>query len=70
MQTLRNILSRNIKTLRSEKGMSQEELAYLCELHRTYISDIECCTRNVSIDNIEKISNALNITASELLKEK
>lgn len=70
MQTLRNILSSNIKTLRSEKGISQEELAYLCELHRTYISDIECCTRNVSIDNIEKIAKAFNITASELLKER
>ena len=59
-----------IKELRLKAHISQEELAELCDLHRTYISDIERCNRNVSIDNIEKIAKALHITASDLLKER
>lgn len=69
MENLRTILAHNIKKLRSELNMSQEHLADLCELHRTYISDIERGNRNVSIDNIEKIANALHIAPFELLKE-
>ncbi len=68
-QTLREVLSTNMKTYRSAADLSQEQLADLCELHRTYISDIERCNRNVSIDNIEKIANALNVSPSDLLKE-
>lgn len=67
---LRQILAKNIRTLRLTAHISQEELAELCSLHRTYISDIERGNRNVSIDNIEKIATALHITASDLLKEK
>ena len=52
---------------RERKQYSQEKLADLCNLHRTYISDIECFKRNVSLDNIEKIANALEIPASDLL---
>lgn len=69
MSNLREILSQNMKKLRTQNSLSQEELALNCGLHRTYISDIECCSRNVSIDNIEKIADALNTSASELLKE-
>lgn len=66
--SLREILSYNIKKYRSLLHLSQEGLADLCNLHRTYISDIERCNRNVSIDNIEKIASALNVTPSTLLK--
>lgn len=66
---LRQILADNMKTLRTKNNISQEDFAALCNLHRTYISDIERCNRNVSIDNIEKIAEAFHITASELLKE-
>lgn len=69
MAYFRIILARNIRQLRSELNMSQEYLADLCQLHRTYISDIERGNRNVSIDNIEKIANALHVTPSDLLKE-
>lgn len=69
IRTLRKILADNMKTLRIRENISQEDFAALCDLHRTYISDIERCTRNVSIDNIEKIAAALHITASELLQE-
>ena len=51
----------NLKTLRLEKGLSQEKLAELSELHRTYISSIELGKRNVSLKNIEAISKALDV---------
>lgn len=66
---LREILATNMKTLRARDNISQEDFADLCGLHRTYISDIERCNRNISIDNIERIANAFNVTASDLLKE-
>lgn len=69
MVCLRTILAHNIKQLRNKSNISQEQLADLCQLHRTYISDIERSNRNVSIDNIEKIANALHVTPSDLLKE-
>lgn len=69
-KTLRKIMAENLRVLRLAEHVSQEELAELCGLHRTYISDIERCNRNVSIDNIEKIAKALHISASDLLKEK
>ena len=69
MYMLRETLSKNIKARREEIGLSQEALADLCGLHRTYISDIERCQRNVSIDNVERIAQALGVTASELLRE-
>lgn len=65
---LRLVVGENIRRIRMKASLSQEELAELCGLHRTYISDIERGTRNVSIDNIEKISINLHVDASELLK--
>ncbi len=68
-RSLRQVLADNMKALRAKENISQEDFAALCDLHRTYISDIERCNRNISIDNIEKIAAAFNITASDLLKE-
>ncbi len=65
---LREILSYNIKILRIEKGWSQEYLANECELDRTYISAVERCRWNVSLSNIEKIANTLDVEAWQLLK--
>ena len=58
-----------IRHIRQNKKISQEELADLCCLHRTYISDIELGKRNVSLENIEKIAKALNMTISEIFVE-
>lgn len=66
---IRETLSRNIKRYRKEQNLSQEEFADIVGIHRTYIGSIERCERNVSIDNIEKISKAMGISASDLLKE-
>jgi len=57
-----------IKSNRLEKKISQEKLAHLSDLDRTYIHSIEKGERNISIVTIEKISKALNIQIHELLK--
>lgn len=63
------IFSKNVKYYRKRLGISQEKLAELADLHRTYISSIELGKRNVSILNIEKIANALGIAPYKLLME-
>ena len=69
MNPIRLILSKNMKKYRGVLNISQEELAYRCGLHRTYISDVERCNRNISIDNIEKIAHALSVAPANLLTE-
>lgn len=66
---IKKIFGTNLRKLRTEKGFSQEKFAELCGLHRTYISDIECFQRNVSLENIQKIAEALQIPAYFLLME-
>ncbi len=61
-------IGERIRYFRTKRGMSQEELSFEAELHRTYISDIERGVRNVSIVNIKKIASALNTSVSELTK--
>ena len=60
----------NVKYYRKERGYSQEHLAELSGLHRTYISALEREKRNISIDNIEKIAKALDIEPYQLLLER
>ncbi len=67
-QDIKLKLGQKIKEIRIKQGYSQEELASLSKLHRTYISDIERGERNVSVENIEKIAKALKIEPNELLK--
>jgi transcriptional regulator with XRE-family HTH domain len=55
-----------IKQRRHELGISQEELSFRAKLHRTYISDIERGSRNPSLENIEKLAKALDISVSAL----
>jgi transcriptional regulator with XRE-family HTH domain len=54
-----------VKELRLLKGYSQQAFSYECELDRTYIASIENGKRNVSIENIEKITVALNISFTD-----
>ena len=60
------IFAKNVKKYRLEKGLSQEKLGFLCNLHRTYISDIETCKRSISLKNIERIAVALEIPPFKL----
>jgi len=57
----------NLRTARLRKGLSQEELADLCGLHRTYVGSIERGERNISIDNMERLAASLDIKLTELL---
>ena len=58
-----------VRKVRLEQGISQEELADRCGLHRTYISDVELGKRNISLENIERIAISLNRTLSDFFKE-
>lgn len=62
------ILGENVRSLRIERQLTQEQLAELCNLHRTYIGAIERGDRNVSLNNIVKVAQALNVTPSDLLQ--
>jgi transcriptional regulator with XRE-family HTH domain len=55
-----------VRELRKQKGLSQEALALACDLDRTYIGGVERGERNISLVNIYKIAEALNVSASEL----
>ena len=68
-EEIRVAYGKAVRTIRQNKKISQEELADLCGLHRTYISDIELGKRNVSLENIDKIAQALQVKKSELFVE-
>lgn len=59
---IRKKIGLRIKSLREEKELSQKDLAYSSDLDRTYIASVENGKRNISIINIEKIANGLNIS--------
>jgi len=64
---LREIVAANIRRFRKERGISQQDFAYDIEMDRTYFGGIERGERNVSIDNIERIANGLQISPYVLL---
>lgn len=63
----RNLLAQKLRILRVIRGWSQEQLAEASGLHRTYISLIERAECNVSLDNLEKIADAFELSLPELL---
>jgi transcriptional regulator with XRE-family HTH domain len=65
--TARAIFSANIRKFRRQRKISQEELAELAGLHRTYIGSVERGERNVSIDNMERLAKALEVSLVDLL---
>lgn len=65
---LRARFTHNLRVSRVVKGISQEELARLAGVHRTFVSDVERGVRNLSIDNIARLAHALALDPSELLK--
>lgn len=58
-----------VRKLRLSKGISQEKLAELAEIHRTYIGDVERGTRNISLLNMTKIAVALDVPLSRLIHD-
>lgn len=61
-------LGKRIKQLRTDKGMSQKDLAYEADLDRSYIASVENGQRNVSIVNIEKIAMALGVSLRKMFQ--
>lgn len=61
-------LGQNLKRIRTKKKMSQGDIARALEVHRAYVSGIETGKRNPTLATIEKLANALGVSASELLK--
>jgi len=56
-----------VRSVRIERGMSQERLAELASVHRTYVGSVERGERNISLVNIARLASALGIKTSELL---
>jgi transcriptional regulator with XRE-family HTH domain len=65
----REILARNLRRLRREKRMSQEALADQAGISQTYLSEVESGKRNVAVDNIEALANAIGVSISALFNE-
>lgn len=63
----KEVLSRNLRRLRTSTGLSQEELAARAGLHRTYVSSVERGQRNVSLENIFALARALGCDPQELI---
>ena len=57
-----------VRKIRKENNLSQEDLAYKANLHRTYIGMVERAEKNITLINIKKIADALNIPINKLLE--
>ena len=64
-----NVFGTNVKKYRTQIGLSQEAFAEKCGLHRTYISAVECYRRSISLENIQRIADALGIETYKLFLE-
>ena len=65
----RRIFAENLRKARQAKKLSQEDLAELANLHRTYVGSVERAERNVSIDNMERLAAAVAVALPSLLQE-
>lgn len=64
---LTNVLATNIRNFRRKENLSQEELAEICGVHRTYVGSVERGERNVSLSTLELFAKTLGVTVPELL---
>jgi transcriptional regulator with XRE-family HTH domain len=65
---VRQRVGSNVKKYRKERGLSQEQLAFECGLHRTYVSGVERGVRNPTVVILERIAVALKVDSSKLLE--
>ena len=68
MKNYKLILGNNIKIVRNEQKLSQEKLAEISSLHRTYIGSVERGERNISLENMIIIAKALDVKLCRLLE--
>jgi transcriptional regulator with XRE-family HTH domain len=65
---LRDILARNVRRLRNDLGLTQEELADRAKIDRTYVSNIENCKNAATVDMIGQVAAGLGVEPGDLLK--
>jgi transcriptional regulator with XRE-family HTH domain len=65
----RRIFADNLRKARLARELSQEDLAELASLHRTYVGSVERAERNVSIDNMERLAVSVGVSLPSLLQE-
>ncbi|MEY8841106.1 helix-turn-helix domain-containing protein [Cribrihabitans sp. XS_ASV171] len=65
---IKAVVGRNVKQHREAKGLSQEQLAFEADLHRTYVSGVERGVRNPTVLIVAKLANALGVEPSKLLE--
>lgn len=63
----RHRVAENLRRLRKERGLSQEAMAELADFHQTYVSQLERCITNISLDGLERLARALNVDVLDLL---
>lgn len=64
----RAYVAANVRRHRKAMGLSQEKLGELAKLHRTYVSQLERCKANISIDSLERIALILGVDTAQLLQ--
>lgn len=69
MSEISKLIGQRIRNYRTQQKLSQEKLAELSGCHPTYIGQIERGEKNATLESIEKISSALNITLSQLFEK-
>ncbi|TAE25006.1 MAG: XRE family transcriptional regulator [Candidatus Kapaibacterium sp.] len=70
MADILTILGENVRTERIRQGLSQEELADKAGFHRTYIGMIERAERNITLRNLERLAEALNVSITDVITPK
>jgi transcriptional regulator with XRE-family HTH domain len=68
MSDLSKVIGERIRNFRKEKGLSQEELANMANLHATYIGQLERGEKNATLESIEKVTNALEVSLEDLFR--
>ena len=68
IEAIREIVAANVRRLRLAKEVSQEQLAALAGFHRTYVSQIERCVTNISVDNVARLAAVLEVEAWVLMR--
>lgn len=69
-QDLRDVLAENIRAYRQQKGISQDEFAAQCGVHRTYVGSVERCERNVTLATLELFAEAMGCSVPALLSSR
>ena len=69
LETVMVRFGQRLRKVREQAGISQEKLAELAGLHRTYVSSVERGLRNISIENIEKLAKALHVSMARLMPD-